>query len=99
MAYEAMFATVTHQDSNPGARTFSWIYFGIFRHYALSGKRRSRRRRCAGDDFGNLLIWVVFAYVCSQGSVCVRVVNICVVVCNSKKTKKTKKRSSLLQVP
>jgi hypothetical protein len=33
---------VTHQGSNPGARTFSYIYFEIFRRYALSDKRRSR---------------------------------------------------------
>jgi hypothetical protein len=46
----------THQNWNPGARTFFWIYFGIFRRYALSGKRRSRRRRVANGDFENLQI-------------------------------------------
>jgi hypothetical protein len=35
----------------PDARTFSWIYHEIFRRYALSGKRRYRRRRGASDDF------------------------------------------------
>jgi hypothetical protein len=34
----------------------SWIYSGIFRGYALSGKRRSRRRRGASGDFENLQI-------------------------------------------
>jgi hypothetical protein len=65
----------------------------IYRRYALSGKRRSRRRRGAIGDFGNLQIsrcsvlrrWlrrVGFAYV-----YCVHVVSICVVLCNFKKTK------------
>jgi hypothetical protein len=31
----------------------TWIYSGIFRRYALSGKRRSRRRRDASGDFEN----------------------------------------------
>ena len=33
-----------------------WIYFRIFRRYALSGKRRSRRQRGANSDFENLQI-------------------------------------------
>jgi hypothetical protein len=33
---------------------FFWIYSGIFRRYALSGKRRSRRRRGVSGDFSNL---------------------------------------------
>jgi hypothetical protein len=33
----------------------------IYRHYALSGKRCSRRRRGANDDFGNLQIYQLFS--------------------------------------
>jgi hypothetical protein len=46
-----------------GARTFFWIYSRVFRRYALSDKRRSRRRRCASGDFENA----------HRGRVCVRV--------------------------
>jgi hypothetical protein len=39
-----------------GMLPFPW-FSRIYRRYALSGKRRSRRRRCAIGDFGNLQIY------------------------------------------
>ena len=63
------------QGSNSGCGTLFWIYFRIFRRYALSGRRRARRQRGACGDFVNfkicrlspskVLIGVGFAYVCS----------------------------------
>jgi hypothetical protein len=46
----------TAQGEKNTCHTFSWIYFRIFRRHALSGKRRSRRRRGASGDFENLQI-------------------------------------------
>jgi hypothetical protein len=46
----------THQGSNPGARTFYWDFLKIYRRYALSGKRHSRRQLGANVDFGYLQI-------------------------------------------
>ena len=53
--------------------TLFWIYSRIFRRYALSGKRRSRRQRGANGDFGNLQICRSSFGGAHRGRVCVRV--------------------------
>jgi hypothetical protein len=69
--------------TNPSARTYSWIYSKIFRRYALSGKRRSRR----GVDDKTPIVTsgisisagahrVGFAFLCSYGWVGMRVVSV-----------------------
>jgi hypothetical protein len=45
----------------------------IYRRYALSGKRRSRRRRIANGDFGNFQIDRQSFGCARRGRVCVRV--------------------------
>jgi hypothetical protein len=63
----------THQGSNPSARTFFWIYSGIFWCHALSGKRRSHRRR--GTSVQESLDLPVLSplEVLIGGRVCIRV--------------------------
>jgi hypothetical protein len=84
----------THQSSNPGAHIFFLIYFGIFQRYALSD--------VPVDDEAPAETSKIFISVGAQsfggahrGGVCVRVfigvsgvrvVSVCVVLCNSKKT-------------
>jgi hypothetical protein len=67
----------THYGSNPSARTFYWIYSEIFRRYALSSKRRSRRRQGISGDFKNLQksrSTSAQSFGCAhRGRVCVRV--------------------------